>query len=111
MAKKDDGTGGYLDVDMNVGHDTDEAVENIAFDKPAPEGKYRVSVKNCSYAPGADPNMPINFIVTVTKGRARPVRYKGSVQGTNQTTADSVVCVFDYKAAKSASAGVKSESV
>jgi hypothetical protein len=40
--------GGWLDVDMNPDHDTNEPVENVFWDQ-CPPGRYCVTIKNFSY--------------------------------------------------------------
>ncbi len=58
-------TGGTLDVDMNAGSGrTREAVENVVWSKPPPDGVYRVVVNNYAQRETSDPG----FVVEVESG-------------------------------------------
>lgn len=71
--------GGWLDVDMNPRHETDEPVENVFWDT-CPPGRYQVFVENYSYATGN--NGPIPFTLTLrTKVEAKGVTEFGKVWG------------------------------
>ena len=82
--------GGYLDVDMNVHHDTTEPVENVFWDT-CPPGKYTVSVMNWSYG-GPD---------SVGKGKPIPcqvvLRTKVPVIVQNLTSKGSAFSLFPEK--------------
>jgi hypothetical protein len=58
-------TGGTLDVDMNAGHGTTrEAVENVVWSAPPPDGAYRVVVNNFTQRETSNPG----FVVEVESG-------------------------------------------
>lgn len=87
--KRDGYTGGHLDVDMNVGKQSREAVENVTWARVSDmlEGDYRVYVNNFTPRETID----IGFVVEV--------EYKGEIQTfvyDQRVRADVTVLNFNY---------------
>jgi Ca-activated chloride channel family protein len=83
--------GGELDVDMNVSGETTKPVENIYWPKGrAPQGQYRVYVRNYSYHGRAI--RETDFTVEVLN-RGELSQYTGTVKGEGPRS-DVVVCDF-----------------
>jgi hypothetical protein len=72
-------TGGTLDVDMNAGQGTSrEAVENVVWTAPPPDGAYRVVVNNYAHRETSDPG----FVVEVeSAGKLSHYSYNKGVRG------------------------------
>ncbi|MDF1699853.1 MAG: hypothetical protein P1V36_01655 [Planctomycetota bacterium] len=86
--------GGWLDVDMNVRHDTDKPVENIRWGKgKATNGRYKFYVQNYSYAPGRQDS---DYTVELEVG-GQTYRYTGRSRGTSAMS-NKTVFEFDYRA-------------
>merc|ERR1712176_1557286 len=64
FANKKSSCGGWLDVDMNVHHDTHEPVENVFWDK-CPAGNYSIEIENYSFAPQNTKRKPIPYTLTL----------------------------------------------
>jgi len=62
--KKAGNSGGWLDVDMNVRHETTEPVENVFWDK-CPAGKYSIEIENYSFGPTNKERKPIKYTLTL----------------------------------------------
>eukprot|EP00978_Attheya_sp_CCMP212_P017969 scaffold48605_cov49-Attheya_sp.AAC.3 len=92
--------GGNLDVDMNVGGESKEPVENIFFGDAekgieAPRGKYKIFVQNYAYHGN-----------TVSRGDPVPWRVRLTMNGENKEftgacigagkSSDETVCEFEY---------------
>jgi hypothetical protein len=55
-------TGGELDVDMNAGSGTSrEAVENVVWVRPPPDGVYRIAVHNYAFRESSDPGFVVEL--------------------------------------------------
>jgi Ca-activated chloride channel family protein len=91
-----DATGGFLDVDMNVGGETTKPVENIFWARGrAPQGMYRVYIQNFGYhEPARDPTA---FRVEIKNGNEYSY-FEGTVSGSGSAS-DTSICTFEYKGA------------
>jgi Ca-activated chloride channel family protein len=94
--RRQDSTGGFLDVDMNVKGETTKPVENVFWpaDK-APQGTYRVYVQNYSFHERE--RSPTAFLLEVKNGNSY-YQYEGTVSGSGGSS-NTEVCVFEYKGA------------
>ncbi len=86
--------GGWLDVDMNVGGETEKPVENVRWAKgKAPPGRYQVIVQNFAYKAGLTGPTPFRVEIEVN-GDVRHV--DGVVSPNNETRGESNVIVADF---------------
>jgi len=91
-----DSTGGMLDVDMNVRGETNKPVENIFWGPGrAPQGRYRVVVRN--YAFHESDRAPTPFRVEVKNGLQYSY-FDGVVSGTGRANQVEVTA-FEYRGA------------
>ncbi len=87
--------GGWLDVDMNVGGETEKPVENVRWSKgKAPPGRYRVIVQNFAYKAGNSGPTPFRVELEVN-GDVRQI--DGVVSPNGETHAQSNVVVADFE--------------
>jgi Ca-activated chloride channel family protein len=94
--RKQDSSGGFLDVDMNVRGETTKPVENVFWPVGrAPQGTYRVYVQNFRFHESR--SSPTDFQIEVKNGNAY-YQYEGTVSGSGKSS-DTEVCVFEYKGA------------
>ncbi|MDR2576193.1 MAG: VWA domain-containing protein, partial [Treponema sp.] len=95
-ARKQDSTGGMLDVDMNVRGETTKPVENIFWGPGrAPQGRYRVVVQNYHF--NESDKEPTPFRVEVKNGNNYSY-FDGIVSGEGKSS-NVEVASFDYKGA------------
>jgi Ca-activated chloride channel family protein len=91
-----DAAGGFLDVDMNVRGETTKPVENVFWASgKAPQGPYRVFVRNYSYH--ERDRDPTAFQIEIKNGNEYSY-FEGTVSGSGSRS-DTEVCVFDYRSA------------
>jgi len=80
--------GGRLDVDMNESGNSDEPVENVFWEKDAPQGRYRVFVEHFEKHDSTDVT-EFNILVTV---EGSPREFKGQISSGDPPQE---VCFFD----------------
>ncbi|MEP7125600.1 MAG: hypothetical protein ABJE95_32005 [Byssovorax sp.] len=85
--------GGWLDVDMNVGGETQKPVENVRWAKgTAPKGRYRVIVQNFGFK---EQPSPTDFRVEIEVAGVVK-RFDGTVSPRGETRAESNVLVYEF---------------
>jgi len=94
---KQSACGGWLDVDMNIGGDTEKPVENVRWPKgQAPTGRYRVFVQN--YTDRAGPgDHPTPFRVELeVNGDIKHVDGHISPRGETKAQSNVTIAEFDF---------------
>ncbi len=88
--------GGWLDVDMNVGGETDKPVENIRWRKgTAPAGRYRVYVQNYRFHERNQAPTPFKAELEIN-GKIEHIEGVISKRGETGTTSDLPIFEFTY---------------
>ncbi len=82
--------GGRLDIDMNESGNSEEPVENVFWEKDAPQGRYRVFVEHFEKHDSTDVT-EFNILVTVD---GNPREFKGQISSGDPPQE---VCFFDVE--------------